>query len=95
MNAGAVDVMTMNEDLDERLRELSASILGIDADILTADSSPDTVGDWTSLRHLSLIAAVEEEFAVQFSLADINSSVRFGALRQIVAERLRQRSGRA
>ena len=83
--------MTTNQDLDERLRELSASILGIDPEILTEDSSQDTVGDWTSLRHLSLIAAVEEEFAIQFSLAEINHSVRFGALREIVAERLRQR----
>jgi acyl carrier protein len=94
MTNRTVDVMTTNDDLDERLREVSASVLGIDADLLTETSSPETLGDWTSIRHLSLIAAVEEEFSIQFSLAEINGSQRFGELRRIVAERLGQRTAR-
>jgi acyl carrier protein len=86
--------MTTNQDLDERLRDLSATVLGVDPDLLTEGSSPETLGEWTSLRHLSLIAAVEEEFTIQFSLEDINKSQRFGELRRIVAERLEQRPGR-
>jgi acyl carrier protein len=82
--------MTTNQDLDERLRELAATVLGIDADLLTDSSSPETLGDWTSILHLSLIAAVEEEFSIRFSLSEINSSQRFGELRRIVAGHLGQ-----
>jgi acyl carrier protein len=86
--------MTTNQDLDERLRDLSATVLGVDPDVLTEESSPETLGEWTSLRHLSLIAAVEEEFTIQFSLEEMSKSQRFGELRRIVAERLEQRPGR-
>jgi acyl carrier protein len=86
--------MTTNQNIDERLRDLSATVLGVDPDDLTDASAPESLGEWTSLRHLSLIAAVEEEFGIQFSLEEINKSQRFGELRRIVAERLQQRPGR-
>jgi acyl carrier protein len=34
---------------------------------LDDDSSPDTVANWDSLKHMNLILALEEEFAVAFS----------------------------
>jgi acyl carrier protein len=81
----------IDDTLDERLREVSAAVLGIDDDGLSDASSPDTIPEWTSLRHLSLIAAVEEAFAIQFSLDEINSSHKYGELRRLVAARLGQR----
>ena len=92
MSSQTVDVMTTNDNLDERLRELCAAVLGIDTDVLTDSSSPETLGDWTSIRHLSLIAAVEEEFSIRFSVPEINSSQRFSELRRIVVGRLAQRT---
>jgi len=84
--------MTTHQEVDDKLRELCAAVLGTDASQITDDSSPETVGDWTSILHLSLIAAVEEEFSIQLSLPEINGSQRFGELRRIVNARLAQRS---
>jgi acyl carrier protein len=84
--------MMENDDLDERLREVSAVALGVDPDLLSEATSPENLAAWTSIRHLSLIAAVEEAFSIQFSLAEIHATQRFGELRRIVAERVTQRS---
>jgi acyl carrier protein len=87
------DAMT-NDDLDDRLREVSATVLGVDSDMLSESSSPQNLATWTSIRHLSLVAAVEEEFSIQLSMEEIHAAQRFGELRRIVIERLTQRSGR-
>lgn len=76
------------EVLTERLREVAATVLGTDPDELSDDSSPETVDSWTSLRHLSLVAAIEETFAVQFELQEIHAAHRFGDLRRILEQHL-------
>jgi acyl carrier protein len=86
--------MSINEDLEDRLRDITATVLGVEADLLSGSSSPETVPAWTSLRHLALIAAIEEEFSIQFSLAEIHSAQRFGDLQRILMERTTQQSGR-
>lgn len=83
---------TGNDDVEARLREVSATVLGVDSDLLLESSSPDTLAAWTSIRHLSLIAAVEEEFAIQLSVPEIHAAQRFGDLHRIVADRLIERS---
>ena len=86
--------MNTETSIDERLRSLAAMVLGAEADEISDDSSPDTLLAWSSVRHLSLVAAVEEEFAIRLSMADIHAAQRFGELRRIVAEAV-ERSRRA
>jgi acyl carrier protein len=87
--------MSMNDQsIDDRLREVAAAVLGVDTDVLSEASSPENLGAWTSIRHLALIAAVEEAFAIQFSLTEIHKAQKFGELRQLVAERLAPRARR-
>ena len=38
---------------------------------LNEDSSPDTVENWDSLKHMNLILALEEEFNITFSDEEI------------------------
>ena len=81
------------EDVDSRLADVLATVLGVDADMMTDEVSPQTVGAWTSIVHLSLIAAVEEAFSVHFSVNDIYGATSVGALRRIVLAHL-DRGGR-
>ena len=78
----------MDDDLEDRLREVAATVLGVDSDVLSDDTSPETLAAWSSVQHLSLIAAVEEAFAIRFSMAEIYATQSFGALRHIVSEHL-------
>jgi acyl carrier protein len=82
------------DDLELTLREVFATVLGVDADVVSEATSPSTMAEWTSLRHLSLVAAAEEAFAIHMSVAEIYASQTFGALRSIVSEHVSRASKR-
>jgi acyl carrier protein len=44
-----------------------AAVFGIAESDITEDASPDTIEAWDSLRHMSLVLALEEEFGVEFT----------------------------
>lgn len=53
--------------MDEQLKEIMAAVLEIEESEITDSTSPQTVESWDSLRQMNLIAAIEEEFEVNFS----------------------------
>jgi acyl carrier protein len=57
--------------LDSRLVEAVASVFGLRDDEVTPESSQENVADWDSVGHLKLILAIEDEYRVQFSTAQI------------------------
>jgi acyl carrier protein len=73
------------DDFEERLREVSAAVLGVDVDALSDTASPSTLREWTSVAHLSLISAIEEALSIHFSVDEIFAAQSFGALREIVS----------
>ena len=52
------------------------------------------MAEWTSLRHLSLVAAAEEAFSIHMSVAEIYASQTFASLRNIVSEHVLRASKR-
>jgi acyl carrier protein len=82
----------MNDDFEERFREVAVTVLGVESDLLSDATSPETLAAWTSIQHLSLIAALEEAFSIQFSMADIFEARSLGALRHIVSEHVARAS---
>ena len=59
-----------------------SQVLGVPADSITDDTSPETVESWDSLRHMDLVLALEEAFAIRLTderilgLLDVRSIVR-------------------
>jgi acyl carrier protein len=53
------------------LLELFAEGLGLSADDLSEESSPDTVEAWDSLAAMNLVTLIEDTFAVSLSTRDI------------------------
>lgn len=53
--------------MHDKVRKIFSQILGIPQDQVNGETSPDTVATWDSLKHLNLVAALEEEFGVQFN----------------------------
>lgn len=50
-----------------KLKEALARILDVDVSEITDNASPDTIENWDSLRHMTLVIALEEEFDVEFT----------------------------
>lgn len=55
---------------DNHLYRTIAEVLGVALDLLSAESSPDTIPSWDSLNHLNLVMALEGEFGVSLSVED-------------------------
>lgn len=52
--------------MNEQLRKIMAEVLELDPNAINEDTSVDNQPKWDSLRHMSLIFAVEEGFGVRF-----------------------------
>jgi len=57
--------------MQERIKTVMAQIFNVEPASIAADSSPETIERWDSLRHMQLIFAIEDEFGVQFADEDI------------------------
>jgi len=59
--------------MSSKVFEIVARIMGLPVDAVSLESSPETLENWDSLRHMKLILAIEESLGVQFSDEDIVS----------------------
>jgi acyl carrier protein len=71
------------------IRRVMADVLGVDAGALGPDASPETVAAWDSVQHLSLVIALEQEFAVRFAPEEIEEAVSVAAVIDLVHRKQR------
>ncbi len=55
---------------------------------LTDESTFEDVPEWDSVAHVNLISALEERFAVKFSVAEIVELNSVGAIREALAAKV-------
>ena len=61
----------MGNKIEERIKNVMSAVFEIPVEQIQDDSSPDTIDSWDSLKHMNLVAALEEEFNVEFSDGEI------------------------
>jgi len=66
--------------LKEKILKIVSQIMAVPADELNEESSPDTIKEWDSLRHMNLILALEEAFEVQFKDEEIVEMLSVGLI---------------
>lgn len=49
---------------EDKLKQVIADVLDVDAEMINADFSMDTVDQWDSLRHMTLVLAIEDAFGI-------------------------------
>ena len=52
------------------VEEVVARVFNLDVSEVTDQSSKETLAEWDSMGHLSLVTGLEEEFKVSFAIAD-------------------------
>jgi acyl carrier protein len=57
--------------MSDSIRMVMSQIFDIDPSSIVAESSPQTIERWDSLKHMQLIMALEDEFGIRFSDDDI------------------------
>jgi acyl carrier protein len=64
--------------------DVVAGVLEVDPSEITDDATPDTLPNWTSLRHLQLIVALEEVYGLSFAYREIRRLTSIGQLRGLL-----------
>jgi acyl carrier protein len=77
---------------EARLKEVIASVLDIAAASITEDTSMDNVDAWDSIKHMSLVLAIEEEFGVSIPDEDAADITSYALIRLVLAEQLKGRT---
>lgn len=52
------------------VEEVVARVFSLDPSEVTDQSSKETIAEWDSMGHLSLVTGLEEEFKVSLAIAD-------------------------
>ncbi len=68
----------------DSLHDVFASTLGVSADSITEDTSPENTPQWDSLSAMNLVAAIEESFNVRLSTKEILSMRTVGLVRKVL-----------
>ncbi len=79
-------------DRDEILRDLNEVFRDVfDDESITVDeeTTAEDVDGWDSLEHINLIAAVEQEFGVKFTMGQVVSMKNVGEMMDIIEAQVR------
>ena len=63
-------------NMEKKVKEIMSNIFGVPISRISDNSSPESLTEWDSIKHLNLIVALEEEFAVEFDDIEIAEASR-------------------
>jgi len=79
--------MMDRQEVFKRLNEIFQDIFDDEELIVTDETCADDVEDWDSLRHITLISAVEKAFGMKFAMKEVLEMENVGAMADILVER--------
>ena len=74
----------MNQNILERLESIFQDVLDLPDLKLTQNLSAKDVPEWDSIAHISILAAIQDEFKIKFSVDDIGSLKNVGDLVELI-----------
>jgi len=78
----------MSAQLLEELRTVAADIFAVAPSQINADSTPESVDNWDSISHVSLVVAIEEQYGVSFHPDEIVDMLSLGKIAELLAAKL-------
>lgn len=78
-------------DLHARLTDVFRTALDDDSLVLRPDLTANDVATWDSLTHINLIVAVEKEFRIRFTTAEVSGLKNVGEMEVLINAKLARR----
>ena len=78
----------MNTSIKERILQVMATVFETEVAALNENISSDTIEAWDSLKHLTLILALEEEFAISIPDEEVGELVNYKLIEITIHEQL-------
>ena len=76
------------EEIYERLNEVFQDVFDDDELTVGDATTAADVDGWDSLEHINLIAAVEQEFGIRFSMGQVVTMKNVGEMVKLIQEKL-------
>lgn len=73
--------------MEVRIKEIMAAVFSADASEITENITQENLENWDSLRHVNLVAALEEEFEIEFSFEEIGEIVSFEKIISVMKDK--------
>jgi acyl carrier protein len=73
---------------EEKLKEVVAAVLEIEPSAIGPDLSMDTVEQWDSLRHMTLVLSIEEAFDISIPDEEAANITSWPLIRLVVQEQV-------
>jgi acyl carrier protein len=68
----------------DTVARIFADVLNVDEADISDDSSPDTISTWDSVAAMTLVAALEDTFNIEFSTKEIMAMRTVGLVRTVL-----------
>jgi len=72
--------------MSNTIRLVMSQVLQVEPEAISAESSPESIERWDSLKHMQLIMALEDELGIQFPDDVIPELLSFGAIEKMVGQ---------
>jgi acyl carrier protein len=78
-------------DIQQRLTNVLRDVFNDETLTLRPDLTADEVESWDSLTHVDMIAAVERDFKIRFTTAEVSSMKNVGELTTLIEKKTSSR----
>ncbi len=76
------------EEVYEQLNEVFRDVFDDESITVNDATTSDDIEEWDSLEHINLIAAVEQEFGMRFSMGQVVSMKNVGEMVDIILSQI-------
>ncbi len=75
------------EEVFERLNKVFRDVFDDDDITVTETTTSADIDDWDSLEHINLVAAVEQEFGMKFTMGQVVTMKNVGEMADIILQK--------
>lgn len=73
---------------ENKLKDIFCEVLGLPVREITDTLAYNTCAQWDSLKHLQMVAVLEETFDIEFEMDDIIAMENYGKVKEILRKYL-------
>jgi len=75
--------------MEDKIKKVIAAVFNMDQSQINEGTSVDTLEDWDSLKHMTLIVALEEEFDIEFDQAEYFKLTDYRSIRNCLEKKVK------
>lgn len=63
--------------MEQRIKMIMAKVFGVPAETIKDETSPYTIANWDSLKHVDMVLALQKEFSIRFEDEEIPTMINY------------------